>query len=192
MKKKVFLKIFCMCLFLQGVILGQSVFASDLFTHTFGGPSVKYTRLNGQDAYLAGARGGWVFDDRVTLGFDGYGLMNDIEINTAQPDTNLMSYGYGGIVVDYIFFPDRIIHAQVNTLLGGGYLSYRKSDTDKGDMFFLIEPGVNAVIKAESFADIAIGVSYRYAWGLKPATFEGFLSNDTISSFSFNLTLIFN
>jgi len=192
MKRKMICIIFVFVFSIQGLIFYQAVFASGFFTNTFGGPAAKYTRLNEQDTYLVGARGGWVFNDVLTLGFGGYGLMNDIEINPAQPDTNLMNFGYGGIIVEYIFMPEQPIHAKVNTLLGGGFLSYRKSDNDNGDMFFVLEPGLDAVIKAGSFMDIAIGVSYRYVWGVKPATFEYRLSNNEISSFSFNLTLIFD
>lgn len=192
MKRKMICMIFMFVFIIQGLLFSQAVFASGFFTHTFGGPALKYTRLNEQDTYLVGARGGLVFDDVFTVGFGGYGLMNDIEINAAQPDTNLMNFGYGGLVAEFIIMPEKLIHAQVYTLLGGGFMSYRKSDKDTGDMFFTLEPGVDAVIKAGSFADIAIGVSYRYVWGVKPATFDGFLTNEDISSFSFNLTLIFD
>lgn len=161
----------------------------------FGGPRVKFTSIKGNLGVLVGAYGGWLIDHKFLLGGGGYGLANNIEADKgvqsvlnfyAQP---YIDFGYGGVVLEYYFNPDKVLHSSVSVLIGGGGASYRGADNDKkltasggshydsGDGFFVVEPGLSAELNIAKYFKIGFNVSYRYVngvdlYGLKNSDFS--------------------
>ena len=78
----------------------------------WGAPTAHYTRILDHDALLVGARGGWLIDHRVTIGFAGHGLVTNVP-NKAY-DQHLIDQGvqlrhksslymgYGGLFIEPI------------------------------------------------------------------------------------------
>ncbi len=175
-----------------GIAQADSLFSSGSISGVFGGPLVKYTKINNENALILGARGGWAFNSQFTIGGGAYGLVNDIPINAAQPDTNFVNLGYGGIVVEFVGMSDNVIHWQVGGLIGTGAVSTRNgNETGKNDIIFVLEPGADAVLNITSTIRLAAGISYRFVSGVDPDNFSGHLTNSDLSSFSANLTLLF-
>lgn len=152
----------------------------------FGGPVVKVTRINGQDAVLVGGRGGWIINHTFVIGGGGYGLVTDVK--PAVPglfNENKIMLGYGGLELEFIIESDRIVHLTVPLLIGAGAVGYRTGywgdDLDlhagfdnKFDSFFIIEPGVDLELNVVSFFRINAGISYRHVSGITtPVDFLG-------------------
>jgi len=116
--KKILILIILISVTLLGIAQADSLFSGGSISGVFGGPLVRYTKINNKDALILGARGGWAFNSKFTIGGGAYGLVNDIPINAAQPDTNFINLGYGGIVVEYVGMSDNVIHWQVGGLIG--------------------------------------------------------------------------
>ncbi len=170
----------------------DSLFSSGSISGVFGGPLIKYTKLNSEDALIVGARGGWAFNSTFTIGGGAYGLLNDIPINAAQSDTNFINLGYGGIIAEYVGMSDELIHWQVNMLLGTGAVSTRNGNkTGKNDMIFIIEPGADGVLNISSTIRVALGISYRIVSGVDSDNFNGYLKNCDLSGFTASLTMLF-
>jgi len=169
-----------------------SLFSGGSISGVFGGPLVKYTKINDKEALILGARGGWAFNSIFTIGIGAYGLVNDIPFNSAQSDTNFVNLGYGGIVIEYIGMPDNVIHWQVGALIGTGAVSTRNgNETGKNDIIFVLEPGADAVLNITSTIRLSAGISYRFVSGVDPDNFDGFLNNSDLSNFTASLTLLF-
>ncbi len=189
-------KIIILIILISTAILSKaqadSLFSSRSISGVFGGPLVKYTKINNKDALILGARGGWAFNSIFTIGIGAYGLANDIPINTAQSDTNFINLGYGGIIVEFVGMSDNVMHWQVGGLIGTGSVSTRNgNDTGKNDIIFVLEPGADAVLNITSSIRLAAGISYRFVSGVDSDNFSGFLNNSDLSNFSASLTLLF-
>lgn len=190
MKKIVFF-VLVSVIFFQ-IAQADTLFSSGSISGVFGGPLIKYSKINNEDALIVGARGGWAFNSMLTIGGGAYGLLNDIPIYAAQSDTNFVNLGYGGIVAEYVGMSDNMIHWQVNMLLGSGVVSTRNGNkTGKNDMIFVFEPGADGVLNISSTIRVALGLSYRIVSGVDPDNFNGYLNNSDLSGFTASLTMLF-
>ena len=190
--KKIIIIIILINTAILSIAQADSLFSSGSISGVFGGPLVKYTKINNKDALILGARGGWAFNSMFTIGGGAYGLVNDIPINSAQSDTNFVNLGYGGIIVEFVGMSDNVIHWQVGGLIGTGAVSTRNgNDTGKNDIIFVLEPGADAVLNITSTIRLSAGISYRFVSGVDPDNFDGFLNNSDLSNISANLTLLF-
>ncbi len=189
-------KIIIIIILISAAILSKaqadSLFSSGSISGVFGGPLVKYTKINNKDALILGARGGWAFNSIFTIGGGAYGLVNDIPINAAQSDTNFINLSYGGIVVEFVGMSDNVMHWKVNGLIGTGAVSTRNgNNTGKNDIIFVLEPGADAVLNITSTIRLSAGLSYRFVSGVDPNNFNEYLKNGDLSGFTASLTLLF-
>jgi hypothetical protein len=149
----------------------------------YGGPTLRFSRMLGNDAVLFGGRGGWIIDHTVIIGGGGYGLTNQILApNRARTDFRRkeeVRVGYGGLILEYVNRWNKLVHFTAGTLIGGGAATIRytqkegSSNTkneDQGsnasDSFFVLEPEVNAEINLVKFMHLDLGVSYRLITGV--------------------------
>lgn len=150
----------------------------------FGGPVLKIGSFNGEAALLMGGRGGWIINHSFIIGGGGYGLVNDVKAKVPGPyGERYLNFGYGGLELEYISEPNRLINFSIQTLIGAGGLSWRDPDiridmhNNNGDTFFIVEPGINATLNVTTCFRISGGVSYRYISGVQaPASSNADLS----------------
>lgn len=143
----------------------------------FGGPVVKIGSFNGTTGIVVGGRGGWIINHTYVIGGGGYGLANDIKAKTPGPNgQRYLSFGYGGLELEYIAGSDRLLHYSVMSLVGVGGVSWRdnnpnfRTDADsQSDTFFIVEPGLNVTLNVTSYFRISGGVSYRFVSGTQSA-----------------------
>ena len=174
--------------------------------HTSGGYgalSFGYTKIDGKDAFLAGIKGGWLVDHIFTLGFVGYGFINDVSYPQAgsQFQTQLGG-GYGGLLLEPIFFPNFPVHFTIPVIIGAGGITYFEdyeysqgkpppSESYDGiidsDAFFVFEPGLELELNVTEIFRLAIGGSYRYTSNVVLVDHEG----DILRNFNGYLTLKF-
>jgi len=192
MNKKIIFIMIIFIVFVSNFAHTESLFSDGFISGVFGGSLIKYTKLNNEDALIVGARGGWTFNSIFTIGIGAYGLANDIPINAAQPDTNFVNFGYGGIVIEFVGMSDNVIHWQVGGLIGTGAVSTRNgNNTGRNDIIFILEPGADAVLNITSTIRFAAGLSYRFVSGVDPDNFNDYLKNDDLSNLTASLTLLF-
>mgnify|MGYP005841030691 CR=1 FL=1 len=156
----------------------------------FGGVVIKFSELNDRFACLIGGRGAFVFNHFFAIGGGGYGLANPITVHTQYPLREYyMDFGYGGLIVEFIFGSRKLVHFGVNTLIGGGSLCYRNSYYEPwyDDGFFVLEPGAELTLNVTRCFRIDLGGSYRYIYG---TDLDG-ISDAILSSASCYLTLKF-
>ncbi len=157
----------------------------------FFAPVVKGTEMLGRFSVLVGGRVAWVANHQFCLGVGGYGLTSDVTTDFDQTDVSAMlDFGYGGLEVEYIFFPHHMFHFTLYTLIGGGGADFSASDADSerewdGDAFFIIEPGLNLEFNIRDGWRLDFGYSYRFVSDLM---MEG-LSSQDLRDVAANLTL---
>lgn len=193
--KKVFLFVFLLSV---SIITAQeeTIFGSGEITHGgFGGPVVKVTEINGQAGVLVGGRGGWIINNTLVIGGGGYGLANEVDgAQVILGSTQKLNFGYGGFEMEYIINSDKMIHATVGFLIGGGGVNHRNYwddfdfDMKRADTFFITEPFVSIEANILSYFRISAGGSYRYISGINETPN---LSNNDFSGVSAFITFKF-
>jgi len=167
----------------------------------FGGPVVKFTRLDGEFGLLLGGRGGWIINHAFSIGGGGYGLVNAIPgpAGTGDMAEPLLAMGYGGFEMEYVRHSGKLIHSTLSLLIGGGGAGYHEKtdeDWDFGndvddnptwDSFFIAEPGIGVEMNITSFFRINAGASYRFVSGIE----KNGLTNEDIGGPSVVLTFKF-
>lgn len=139
----------------------------DIESGGYGGPSVRFTQIDGDFAVLSGGEGAWIINHRFVLGGGGYGLANSKTITeadaTGDPVTGKLEMGYGGGMIGLIIQSDALVHAAVDVLIGGGGMTTAKHASD--DVFFVVEPAAHIMLNVTSFCRVGLGASYRYVRG---------------------------
>jgi hypothetical protein len=169
----------------------------------YGALSFGYTQIDGKDAFLAGIKGGWLVDHSFTLGFVGYGFINDV--SSPPPGGQFQTHlggGYGGLLLEPIFFPKFPVHFTIPLIIGAGGISYFEDyeysqgnpippesydGTIDSDAFFVFEPGLELELNVTEIFRLAVGGSYRYTSNVVLIDHEG----NILRNFNGYLTLKF-
>jgi hypothetical protein len=139
----------------------------------FGGPVLKVTSINGENAVMIGGRGGWIINHSLVLGGGGYGLVTEVKAKKTDSLRQYVEMGYGGLEIEYITASNDLLHLSMGLLVGAGGIGYKHTDNNdfmdshKNNSFFVLEPSVSANLNVTHSFRIAAGVSYRYVSGLK-------------------------
>lgn len=192
---KIYTPVLAIMLLGSSVVAQEQTLLSGIYDHGgFGGPIFQLTQFDGQTGVMIGGHGGWIINHTLYLGAGGIGLANEIEIDSAPDSLRYLDFGYGGLELGIVLASDRLIHATLSSLIGGGGVQYRSSYSDfdhnletDGDVFFMIQPEVSVVLNVTRHFRVALGGGYRYIRGVD---LDG-LSDDFISGPTASLTLKF-
>lgn len=151
----------------------QTLFGSHSGSGGYGALSIGYTKINGQDAILMGARGEWIIGHGFGLGLGGYGFLND-PILVGDLNYSLAG-GYGGLYMEPILFGWYPVHLSFPILIGAGGVANTSYSTDYYDpyedwngyvedatAFFVAEFGAELEFNLVRFFRLALFGSYRY------------------------------
>jgi hypothetical protein len=191
MKKIVFLLVI-ICAF-SALAQEATLINGEIESGGFGGPVLKITTINGENAVMVGGRGGWIINHSLVLGGGGYGMVTDVKAKVSDSIHQYIEMGYGGLELEYIASSNDLVHLSIGVLVGGGGIGYKYDNTDgynsmhNKNAFFILEPALNANLNVTRFFRVAAGVSYRYVSGLKSAV----STNADLSGPSAVLTLKF-
>lgn len=151
----------------------KTLFGSDISHGGYGGVTMGFTQINDKDAWMVGGRAAWIIDHSFALGFAGYGIANDIPVyNDWNNDEQLsLIVGYGGLLLEPIFFAREPVHFTVPVLIAGGAVSMAPEDywntthhwdpSYKNDVIFVFEPGIEIELNLTRFMRLSGGASYR-------------------------------
>lgn len=144
----------------------------------FGGPVIKVTGVAGETGALVGGRGGWIINHTFVLGAGGYGLATDLERSGTRVD-----FGYGGLELEFVTRPMRLIHFTVAAMVGGGGVNSTTAD----DGVFVFEPQAGIELNVTTFFRLHAGAGYRF---VTDVDFPGLTDGDLSAAFG-GLTLKF-
>jgi len=163
----------------------------------YGAPTAQLTSLGDNTAVMTGLRGGWIINDSLVLGLSASGLVNSISDraltgSSSGESTLYTNFGYGGLLLEYYFFPHNIVHLSIGTMVGAGGLLFAErmngdQDDFEGDVLFVAEPEIGVYLNVTSFFRLGATLSYRYVTDVDTAH----LSASDLSGFSGGLSLSF-
>ncbi len=172
----------------------------------YGAITLEYSQIDSKDALLFGARGAWIINHNIALGFAGKGIAtveSYPEFNSLDSDFYL-SGGYGGLLIEPILAPMSPVHVSFPVTIGAGGVAYTERhdfdgtyeeyrwDTWDASAFFVLEPGVEINLNLLKFMRLAIGGYYRYTAGLSLESPNGVKeSKNMLNGFSGGISLKF-
>lgn len=144
----------------------------------YGGIGARSTTFNGENLMMAGVRLGIIANRSLGIGFEGYGIIPTNNYPNITPNRDGIALGgYGGLTLEPIFFSNKAIHITFPVAAGAGWLGYHenwRNDLDfsdgyilSEDVFWYVEPGVNAELNISRALRLYIGVSKRFVEGLE-------------------------
>ncbi len=150
-------------------------------------PDFKVTEVNKKQARLAGAYGGWVFDNTLLVGAGGYWMTNQ---------SSALKMAYGGAVVEWLVGGNQPLGFSARGLIGGGRATVAGTAGDFGpfyddrdghgfafpmvppgrpvpsdtrvnvrEAFFVAEPQADLLVKLTRKLRLDMGVGYRLIGG---------------------------
>ncbi len=161
----------------------QTLFGGDIDLGGFGGPLLKFTGLADEAAVLVGGRGGLLIGKSFWVGGGGMGMLNRIHVARLPGESEeTTSFSYGGPMMGFVILSDRLVHAEIAALVGGGSIGFQKPsgvdedgepdfDTDP-DAFFVFEPELNVEVNVLSFFRVGAGLAWRFMGGVDTGNWE--------------------
>ena len=164
----------------------ETLFASPIEHGGFGAAVAKKTPIRGEMALMVGGYGGWLINHQLMLGGGGYGLVTNVRASSAAEaayspynEPLYLEFGYGGAMIEYIITPSKLVHINVNALIGAGGVTYRDNWFDgmfddnyntrhygRTEALFVAEPSVSVELNVTEWFRISAGASYRYVSGV--------------------------
>src|SRR6185295_14736441 len=118
---------------------GSDTVFQDVDSGGYGAPVLKYSKVGDRDGLFAGARGGWIINHSFVIGGAAYGLASTYEL----PGDRL-TFGYGGLMLEYIVRPMNEFHVSFDTVIGGGAVAPKNSTNPSA--VFVVEPELDAIV----------------------------------------------
>jgi hypothetical protein len=140
--------------------------------------------------WFSGGKFGVVINNTMMIGLGGYSLENSSPFEYSSIENENQNYlfeteiEYGGLVFEYTFFKESLVHIVVPVLIGTGDINIKQnvslnkitaefpedfestySAEVENSSIGVFEPGVNLEVELASWIRFDIGASYRYVFG---------------------------
>lgn len=147
----------------------------------YGAISFKTSDFKDETLVMGGIRGAWIVNRTLAIGIDAYGIIpttkyDNIDSNDPSEKFRLLG-GYGGLMLEPIFFSNEVVHITFPVSAGAGWLGYEDPDHEDfwndsdglidEDVFWYIEPGANLEINVAHNFRLDLGVSKRFTQDLQ-------------------------
>lgn len=135
----------------------------------FGGPLFQFGSINGETTFYTGGGGAVLLNRRFWLGGYGMGMTSKASfINPADVRFDV-DFGHGGFWLGYIFAPNKVVHLNLQTMIGWGGASYQNTrtgfDTDE-DGVFVLTPQLEVELNLTNWMRVGVGGGYQIVSGL--------------------------
>lgn len=138
----------------------------------FGGPMFRVTQVAGETMFIGGGGGAFLINRRFAIGGMGLGGTTKVDaIIAGNPVRGEMDFGYGGLTLEVITRPSKLVHATYGVLLGGGGVSVwpdnlrPRNANYEMESFGVAEPQIGLEMNVLRWMRIGVTGSYRFAVG---------------------------
>lgn len=171
----------------------QTVFNKDTKIGYIWSPGIKFNSIQNDIGSVIELYGGPLFNKSFVVGLAG-------GVNFGHPRVN---YGYFGMLAQYIYKPNKLVHFSGQTILAYGmtkdYEQEKSSLFDNfwnisGASFYVLEPGINMDLNLKESLRFTVGLSYRFVTGLNEnSEFVSLtkVTNSDLSGINFRIGLTF-
>jgi hypothetical protein len=123
----------------------------------FIAPTFGTTTFDDRVHYLPGLRAGFYLNKRFAVGVAASGV-----VGSEKDNDDVRTLGsYGGLLLQYVWRSDQLIHGTLESTLGDG--RWCAAGSDACSQFMVLEPAANVEINVAKHVRVATGVGYRLA-----------------------------
>jgi hypothetical protein len=151
----------------------ETLLSGEIESGGYGGPTLKIGSIHGKSSIFMGGQGGWIINHRFVLGGAGGGLVNNVRVEREGIEKEqYLNFGYGGVLLEYIANSHKLLHYEIQSIIGAGNVSFRdeknreNQDNLEEDSFFVWEPGANIILNVTKSFRISVGGTYRFVSGV--------------------------
>jgi hypothetical protein len=128
----------------------------------FLAPTIGTTVFDDRVHYLPGLRGGFYLNKKFAVGVAAHMVVGSDTKIDADDVRNLGSYG--GLLLQYVWRSDQLIHGTFESTLGDGrWCAAGEDGSDACSHFIVLEPAANVEVNLAKHVRIATGLGYRLA-----------------------------
>jgi len=142
----------------------------------YGGLSVMYSSIAGNDGVLVGGEGAVLVEHRLALGGAGYGWTRETRgLADVDGTPRDLEVGYGGFMLRYSILTGSLVYGSLGAVIGGGAVMLH-ADTDDADLeddagdatdeFFVFEPQLSVQINLMRWMRLGLQGGYRITSGV--------------------------
>lgn len=149
----------------------KTLLSEDVEHGGYGAFSIGYTQIGEYNAFTGGGKGAWLINHSLGLGMAGNGFATDrVESKFITDRDAYIVGGYGGFLIEPIFYANNPVHFSLPMIIGGGGVTYIRDSylqdpgsyyPDYYSTFFVFEPGIELELNVVKFMRVAFGISYR-------------------------------
>lgn len=174
----------------------RTIFSKGKTNGAYGAFSFGYSKIDGKEAFLSGARAGLVIDHSLAIGLAGVGFVNDLDYKDIFDYQDLhvgLAGGYGGVFIEPVIASRFPVHVSFPMLFGVGGVAlvndsewwdhYYQLNNDE-DFFLVFEPAAEAELNLAKFFRVSAYLSYRFTSDVE---IEG-TSPDVLDGWNMGLT----
>lgn len=156
-------------------------------------PTLKTTTMNNSVGTLLGIHGGAILNKNILVGIGTYATFGHESVNM----------GYTGLIVEYRYQPNRLLHFGGSMLVGMGTASSSRPTSFRfwglaenvgrlfsTPQFIVLEPSAFGEVNLSSSLALSLGAGYRYVTGYKESL-SSVLTNTGLSGVSGNIGVRF-
>lgn len=136
----------------------------------FGGPMFRVTQAAGESIGMTGGGGSFLIGRRLAIGGAGFGGTARVDaILGGSPMRGEMDLTYGGLTIELISRPSKLVHPVVGILIGAGSVSVWPDDlrprnrSGTEEHFGVVEPHVGLELNVIKWFRIGANAGYRLA-----------------------------
>jgi hypothetical protein len=191
--KKILLVFLIICIsIIANAEITYGIFPSLVYLENgfFIAPHARLSTINSEANFHLGPRLGWVINHKLIIGSSYNWNLSYPKIYQAHPDSSYYAKSeYGGLEIEYNFFPFQPVHFSIYNLVGFGGLDIllNKNKNIEEEDFFIFEPGIFLKINLTDICHVASGITYRYIDKLKNTN----ISEKDLGGFTANLAFKF-
>jgi len=161
------------------------------------GFNTNYSQINDYNTFGAGGSIAVVANHSLAFGLAGKGFFTEPFPTTGLSTTrHTYSGGYGGLLIEPIFFPKSAIHLSFPIVLGVGGVAksilynyehpyeYTQIELESADAFLIAEPGIELEFNVARWLRFGVGCTYRYTTELESGAFKANMLDGLTGGFS--------
>jgi hypothetical protein len=178
----------------------QTLSGNNSHSGGYGAITLKGSKFKDASIMMIGLRGAWVINSSFAIGIDLNGVIPTTKFHDVDPGgrhEGILLGGYGGLFLEPIIWSNKIVHLTIPLSMGAGWLGYVEDWEDEmyyysgdlldDDVFWYLEPGINAEVNITNYFRINVGISKRFTQDLNLYN----TSSDAFDKLNYSLTLKF-
>lgn len=153
-------------LVLSASAMDDALFGENDTWNLYSRLDIKFSDFGGDSGFIGGVQVGGILNEKLAIGLGGYALLNEVDVApNGYNNPEAFDIAYGGLVLEYTFYSDKLVHASLGGLIGGGQIRIDRTSDGKDNKLelFVIEPQVNLLLNLTQRSEFGIGVGYRHA-----------------------------